>query len=694
MFHELRKYRAAAVLVALAVALGLQTTPAAAEESPGCYGLALRALTGPAGADLTLHVRSLADGCTRPAELKKVQLKTFDADGKLADVRNLKDVSAPEGSANIDLGALPRGRRIEADVLVENGPTFVLRGETTALLRPDLAVASVQAPPQTLTTRPIDVQAEIAELNGDVAATANVTLWQGPTPLAPAQAITVPAGGRTSVSFPGIALTSPVRLDLTVRVSEVSPAETDAANNARDLAVDVTENELARSRLLLDSLGGYGAQFNHHVFAKLTPAPPGTIGGLEPKVDALEPQLVRIFFNDRDESALFPDRLASFIDVVRMANETGATINITYQTAVRARLNPDPFMKQFVDVLYDLVRNRGYTNVRFATIQNEPNNAANLTLDQYRLLNEALDRELRARGLREQIGIMAGDLVENGRVGNHRVWLDYIVDNMSSIVDAYSEHIYWNYWDLPRMEFRLKDVRHLFREELPPSEARKPVYLIEYGVRGIQNFPGKPTLDPGYWEDGTQISRTNIVAFQQLWFNIESAQLGFSGTAKWDAFWGKFDTGTQAYYTIGPAEEGWPLFPTYHALRMLFQTTARGWQIVGVDPWSDDDWKLDDQRRPFDQPEKEIAAYAGPNGELTLLGLDSHGRDLNATSAETPAYSIGGLPPATTFNLAIWNATGNGENVISTPVATNAAGVARFTVPLHGAFALTTVPVG
>jgi hypothetical protein len=314
-------------------------------------------------------------------------------------------------------------------------------------------------------------------------------------------------------------------------------------------------------------------------------------------------------------------------------------------------------------------------------------------------LNHDIDRELRARGLREQIGIMAGDLVENGRSGNHRVWLDYIVDNLSGIVDAYSEHIYWNYWDVPRMEFRLKDVRHLMKEELPPSEARKPVYLIEYGVRGIQNFPGKPALEPGYWADGTPISRTNIVAFQQLWFNIESAQLGFSGTAKWDSYWGVYDANRfgnpnlQAYYTIGPAAEGWPLFPAYHALRMLFQTTARGWQIVGVDPWGDDDWKLDDQNRPYDQPEKEIAAYAGPHGELTLLGLDSHGRDLNASSAETPAYSIGGLPPATTFNLAIWNAAGNGENVISAPVTTNGVGVARFTVPLHGAFALTTVPV-
>jgi hypothetical protein len=52
-----------------------------------------------------------------------------------------------------------------------------------------------------------------------------------------------------------------------------------------------------------------------------------------------------------------------------------------------------------------------------------------------------------------------------------------------------------------------------------------------------------------------------------------------------------------------------------------------------------------------------------------------------------------GLPPATTLDLAIWNAAANGENAIAGTVTTSAAGVARFEVPLHGAFALTTLPV-
>ncbi|HET9675362.1 MAG TPA: hypothetical protein VFP31_11190 [Gaiellaceae bacterium] len=647
-------------------------------------------LTGPAGADLTVRVAT-ASGCAVPNELKKLQVKTSTGSDR-GDVWNLKNVPLVSGAANVELGNLPQGSRIEVDALIDPGDgvrTEVARSEAIALLRPDLTVASVVAPPQTLSVRPVDVRAEIAEQNGDVGATATATLSWGPSVLATQQVVVAP-GGRTTVVFAGVALATPVEVELTVRVGNAAPAETDLTNNERSAKVDVTEHELARSRLVLDHLGGYGTQFNHHVFARITPAPPGTIGGLEPKVDALEPQIVRIFFNDRDESALFPDRLASFIDVVRMANETGAKINITYQTAVRARLNPGPFMTQFAAVLEDLVKNRGYTNIRWVTIQNEPNSAPNLTMDQYQALNRALHTELVERGLRSQIGLMVGDLVESAVNGTHRTWMTYITTHMLDIVDAYSEHIYWQYWDASRMEFRLRDVRKLMFEELPP-EARRPVYLIEYGVRGHRlNMPRVLDSLGGLWENSTQIVRTNIAAFHQLWFNVAAAQLGFAGTAKWDSFWGRYDNTVQAFYMIGPAEEGWPLFPTYHALRLLFQTTAPGWQIVGVDPFGDDDWQVG----VADQSEKEITAYAGPNGELTLIGLDSHGRDLNAAATEAPAtYSLGGLPPATTFNLAIWNAAANGENAIGGTVTTNAAGVARFTVPLHGGFALTTVPV-
>jgi hypothetical protein len=140
---------------------------------------------------------------------------------------------------------------------------------------------------------------------------------------------------------------------------------------------------------------------------------------------------------------------------------------------------------------------------------------------------------------------------------------------------------------------------------------------------------------------------------------------------------------------INPTADGWEVFPSYHALRLLLQTTQRGWQVVRVDPWVADDW----DPLVADQPEQELAAYAGADGALTLVGLDTHGRLLNAASPETSSYSIGGLPPSTTFNLAIWNASGDGSSSIAAPVTTSPAGVARFEVLLHAAFALTSVPV-
>ena len=656
------------------------------------YSMTLRALTGPKGADVRLQVVA-SGGAAAVEELKKVQVKVFGTDGKLDDVRNLADVPARGGIAHIDLGLVERDRRVETDLLVQTGTpasTHVIRGTARTQLRPDLVVRSLQAPRQTLTSRPIDVQTEIAEVNGDTGATAKVTLLWGPSLLATAE-VTVPADGIVPLSFTGIHLATSSPVELTVVVSDVDPGETDETNNLRRATVDVTEHELVPSWLVLPSLGGYGAQFNQHVYAAVTPKPAGSLPGLEEKVNALEPQLVRVFYHEVQERTA--DQMASFIETVELAQQSGATINITYQTATNAKLQPEKFMGEFAAVLDNLVRTRGSTNVRWVTIQNEPNTTL-VTQAQYNALYRALDAQLQELGLRDEIGLMGGDLVESSSVAgsNHVFWFQYMAQNMNDILDAYSVHIYWNYWDIARMEYRLKSVRQIVADL--PVEAQKPVYVTEFGVRGIQNVAGLPAIQPGYWQDGTPLSRTNIAAFQQLQFNTLATQLGYSGTVKWDAYWGRYSPGyREVYNLIGPAEEGWPLYPSYHALLLQLQTTERGWQVLGVAPWADDDWKLSDSGAANDQAEKELTAYSGPDGQLTLVGLDTHGRALNTSSTEMPSYSIGGLPPGVVFSLAVWNATGTGENSIVATVTTNGAGVARFEVPLHAGFALTTVPV-
>ena len=85
--------------------------------------------------------------------------------------------------------------------------------------------------------------------------------------------------------------------------------------------------------------------------------------------------------------------MASFVETVELAQQAGATINITYQTATNAKSQPDKYMGEFAAVLDDLVRTRGFTNVRWVTIQNEPNTTL-VTQAQYNALYRALHAQL------------------------------------------------------------------------------------------------------------------------------------------------------------------------------------------------------------------------------------------------------------------------------------------------------------
>ncbi len=745
-----------------------------------------------------------------PDALKKVHLKTYAADGSLERTRNLLDVAAPQGVATIDLGQLPRNRKVEANVLLQtNTPerTYVLDHATTTMLRPDLVVESITAPDTVLLGRPFTATVVVAERNGDVGATADVELagtsksvelaagstttiafpaatlgTRGPVELvatvggaAPAetdagnntrttaievllppdlvvtsiepkqalvgkpstvtaviaetngdvgatarvsmsavpgatQTVDVAKNGKTTVTFPGIVFDDAVAVDVAVEISEAAPAETNPNNNTMLQRIEITKSQLARV-VLFPSLVGYGAQFDNHVYAPITPWPTNVpYADFENKVKALEPQVVRIFYNDNWDGNAdgthpeWPQNYASFVETVQLAQAAGATIEISFQNLGTARLTPAPAMAKYAEVLEDLVRHYGLTNVRWAEVGNEPNSPGGaVTLDQINELYRALNAQLVALSLRDQIHLMAGGLVESAGLRHHYVWMKWIAANMGDIVDAYSEHIYWNYNDTGRLEYRLRDVAKLM-SDLPP-EQRKPSYMMEYGVRGLGTCGTKPAFANLYYAADPscpEIWRTNIAGYQQLWFDIASAQLGFAGTAKWDAFWGRYDkssAGNQVYWTIGPPTEGSPLTPTYHALSLLFHTTEPGWQIVRVEPWADDDASVSAFGVPGgnttnDQPEQELVGYAGPNGEVTVAGLDTHGKDLNGASADPPAsYSIGGLPPDTAFHLVLWNATGDGTNSVAETIITGAAGVARFAVPLEAAFALTTVPV-
>ena len=442
-------------------------------------------------------------------------------------------------------------------------------------------------------------------------------------------------------------------------------------NRARGVTVEVVEFKARTSSVVVDGFAGYGGQFNHHVYSALSRSvgvDDSNVADMENKMRALHPQFSRIFFTP--QAFTDPDKMQSFVRTVQFAQSTGTDINITWQGGT---LQP----QRFADVLIDLVRGKGITHLRWLTLQNEPNRT--------RMTPEAYEKQYRdldplIQSIRGQVKYMGGDLVRGPDSGppNQQAWFQYLADHMSDLLDAYSVHIFWDYWDTEKLVDRLTEVRQIV--DALPETARKPIYVSEYGVRGLRTFNGAPQVDPGVWEDGTPITQTNVSAFQQAWFDILAADLGYIGTSKWDSYYGKYDNGTQAYYIIGGPQFGWPLYPLYNLLQLLTTTVKPGWKVVAVDS--------------VPATSRLVAAFLGNSGQLTVAGLDTLGAQLNAGTTTNSSYTIGGFKPSRPVSLLIWNANADGLVVPRQVVQADANGVVSVTIPQHAAFVLTTVRLG
>jgi hypothetical protein len=466
---------------------------------------------------------------------------------------------------------------------------------------------------------------------------------------------------RVTVKLP-VSLTTLGPNSLTVTATGTRP---------RRITVDVSEFKARTGAVITPSFAGYGGQFNQHVYAALSRAvgvSDDNVADMEQKMRALHPEFSRVFFTP--QAFTDPDKMQSFIRTVQFAQSTGTDINITWQGGT---LQP----QKFADVLLDLVRNRGITHFKWLTLQNEPNRTR-MTMEAYEKQYRDLDPLIQS--IRGQVKYMGGDLVRGPDTGapNQDVWFQYLATHMSDILDAYSIHVFWDYWDTQKLVDRLTEVRAIV--DALPEAGRKPVYVTEYGVRGQRVFNGAAQVDPGVWEDGTPITQTNISAFQHAWFDVLAADLAFIGTSKWDSYYGKYDNGTQAYYVIGAPQSGWPLYPMYNLLQLFTTTVKRGWQVVTVDSVPD--------------TSRILSAYLGQKKQLTVIGLDTLGAQLNAGTTTTSSYSIGGFPSSKPVNLLIWNANADGLIAPRQKVTADANGVVNVTIAQHSVFVLTTVRLG
>jgi hypothetical protein len=529
---------------------------------------------------------------------------------------------------------------------------------------PDVVLTSVKTNKVSLVGRPFYVQAVVTD-RAPSPRKAIVTVSAAGTTLA-ATSVVVRPGRRVTVKLP-ISLTEPGRTRLTVALGP---------GKARAVTVDVAEFRVRTSSVLVPSFAGYGAQFNHHVYSALSRTAGVTdenVADMEQKMRLLHPQFSRIFFTP--QAFTDPDKMQSFVRTVVFAQSVGTDIDVTWQGGTLSVAAGT--VQKFADVLIDLVRNRGVTHLRWLTLQNEPNRTR-ITMDAYERQYRELDPYIQS--IRGQVRYMGGDLVRGPDTGapNQDVWLQYLATHMSDILDAYSIHVFWDYWDTQKIVDRLKEVRAIV--DALPQAGRKPVYVTEYGVRGQRTFNGVPQVDPGVWEDGTPITQTNVSAFQHALFDVLAAELGYIGTSKWDAYYGKYDNGTQAYYLIGAPQNGWPLYPMYNFMQLLTTTVKRQWAIVGVDA--------------VPGTSRSLAAYLGKKGQQTVVGLDAAGAQLNTVAPAPVSYSVAGLPPSKRLNLLLWNEAGDGLVGPKRVVTSDAAGMVTLSVPQQAVFVLTSLRLG
>ena len=426
--------------------------------------------------------------------------------------------------------------------------------------------------------------------------------------------------------------------------------------------------------MLVARFDGFGAQYNQNLFAARSREAGVTEAGvnaMKPKLAALAPQMARLFFHP--DAFDDDDLLKSFRKSVALAQETlpkGGAINITLQALGPNVLAEHPeAIAGFADELVHLVREARIDKLRWVTLRNEPNGTAPMDKDLYAKVYRDLDAALTGAGVdvRSQLRFMGGDLL----LDNQREWFEFLAANLADLLDAYSIHVYWDYRSPTKIDDRLRDVRRIVNGL---GDAKRPLYVMEYGARGIM---ADGEEQPGHTEAGNPVDETNLSAFQRAWFALESIKRGFRGTVVWDAYFAKYDRNAFHHWSlIGPPAD-WTRKPAFRVLRLLIKAVRPGWKGVAVGGAS---------------ASQRIVGFTDGGDQLTVAGLDTGGAQLNGASPQRNSYLIQGLPPNTSFGLWFWNHDGDGMNSFDGRARSDAQGRVPIDAPLQSVFILTTLP--
>ena len=275
--------------------------------------------------------------------------------------------------------------------------------------------------------------------------------------------------------------------------------------------------------------------------------------------------------------------------------QAGATINITYHTAANARFNARSIHERRSRIVLEKPRegSTGSTNVRWVTIAERGRTRPNVTLAAVRGAVPRARRRARHPGpSRPDPASWAGtssSTQQRADPGPHPLVDVHRRPHERSLRRVLGARLLGLLGHCRGMEYRLKQHSRDRRPRPLLAGARKPSYVTEFGVRGIQSFPGKPNDRVRLLgRRHADIARTNIAAFQQLWFDLRGGSARLQRARSSGTLTGAATTPRYRELVLPdrPRLRGLAALPRLPRARTCcFQTTARGWQVLQVEPW-------------------------------------------------------------------------------------------------------------
>jgi len=215
------------------------TKPAAGRS--GSAGIEARALIDSVGVTdvevTTGHFDALGGGGT----LAKVQVKLLAPNGDVMQTDNYRKTLAGNGYASFTYDNMRRGHmtQVQASVTgIDPNRTDVVTVSTPVMLRPDIEAVSVSAPGRVVMNSGVVVSGLMSETNGDVGARATCRLLVDGVEVAAMPGAWIDAASAVTCRF-DTSFASVGTKQLTLRVTDVEPADFDPANNEVSRSIEV-----------------------------------------------------------------------------------------------------------------------------------------------------------------------------------------------------------------------------------------------------------------------------------------------------------------------------------------------------------------------------------------------------------------------------------------------------------------------